>query len=576
MTRWTMVVLLAGCLARGQEVQPISVGQSIWRQQLTQREIERPDGTKGQVRADAYGFRLKTATQVRVVLRSHGTLVAVISDPAHLDAKGQPTELTTLRAGEVFAKELPGGEYMVLVAGDVAVAAAYLLTVATPPKAAARLKAVTVEQAAGSKVVGAWQLPSAPKSLALSPDGAQAAFHDGTAAWVADLASGDCYRAGGDVGRLRRVLFSPDGWSLMLVGDTGARLLALPDLVPFLALKPSPGADGKPRPLADAAFCGQEQRVALLPAQGNVILTSPLPDDTATLPNTAGAALDGAGEAGWFALRQGDRRFTVVEADSRKPFGQTTLAATPAAFAVCPAEPAIAVAGPGVSQVWRAVPGAEGWKLPDVRAVAWAQDGRLFGADGQGVAQYLKDVPNRLQPALVADYLALSSGEKPKLLAVSAKGDAILWDLVEPEPSEDEVNLAKAKLSYATGLAAFREGKMVEAHAAFAIARDHLGHLPRKDDLPVVECLCWLRSSQASYMLKEWDRSRTEAVRLVELAKALPAGEERTFYVSMGLYRQADALWEADRRPEAVPIYRASLEAGLTGPAAADARTKAP
>jgi hypothetical protein len=377
------------------------------------------------------------------------------------------------------------------------------------------------------------------------------------------------------------VAFSVDGWSLLVVAPGGARLLALPDLATFAAFRPQP-KDGLAPPLADGVFVGPGQQLALLPRGGNTYLTSPAPEDFAVVPNSAGTALEGDPLGQRLAVRYGERRIALFEATERRVFGRDDWPAPPRALALNPLEPAIATCGPGASRVWRAVAGLEGYNLPELVAVTYGPAGQLFGSDGKVVYALFPTLRLPLAPAFAADCLACAAVE-PRLAGATAAGRLALWDLnarIEPPPAEPAPEaaaqelLATAKTAYADGLNAMRQEHYAEARAGFVKAREALAKLPAAGETPAVLCMAWLRSSQVSYLLKDWETSRAEAVELVKAAAGVTDAEQHTFYVAMGLYRQADALWEAGARDQARPLYQKSLDAGLTGPAADDAKAK--
>lgn len=572
---WLFGVLLMGAAMGQEEVVPLRVGQALWRAEVTPRTITTPDGER-QIRADAFAFTLAEPTDIRLTLRSYGAVVATLNQVVGEGAAEERTELATVDAAQSYERTLGAGDYLIVVIGAPISSAGYLLALAEPAEFDARLERGVLAQPGRDEVVASWLLPFVPTAIALSPSGHWAAAHDGQQAWLFDLDAGAAWRLAAEPGPVRRVLFSPGEWVVTVASSGGARLYSLPDLVPLMTMRPTDRATGEPLELADVAFWNPELGLTLLPTEGNASFVDPNPEPALEVVASAGVALDSAPESGWIALRRGPNEFSIIDIDSQQAFGEITFGRAPEHFSVSPTEPAMLVTGPGLSQIWRAAPGTEGWQVPPLRVGGWSYDGRLYAADDEGVAQFLLNNPIRLRPSLDVELLAVNSGSLLRIMAVRADGQAVVWELDDGPADGAESPLARARSAYAAGLAAFNRGDWADAHVQFVIVRDLIERMPPGLDpeLPLVEAMAWLRASQASYMLRDWDGSRAEAERLIELAAALPEGEERTFYRAMGLYRQADALWEAGDQAAARPIYQRALDAGLTGAAAADAQQK--
>lgn len=539
----------------------LPLGTALWRAQATSVRLTAADGQTRVVRADGFGLTLDQEETVTLRFRTKAQLGVVM---AAVGDGGAVRQLGTLGRDKDWTGTLPAGRYALMVGGDAAALGSYLLSAARAPQPAGKL--AVVSPAADTHplpFLGSWQLPAPLKGLAMGGARRWAAGHDGSHVWLFDLERAEYFAVEPPPGTIKRVACGPEGWNLLVVTDQQARLYAVPELAPYAQFTAATG-------LSDAVFVGDEQRLAVLPRTGNVFLTSPTPEDLAFVPRSAGVALEGDAVGERLAVLLAGNEVSLVETQTRKSFGSATWPAAPTVLAPSPVDPAVAAAGPGASQLWRAVPGTTA-KLPTLTTLAYSPEGRLVGSDGEVTGLVATELLP-LAPRFGATLLSFGSGGA-RLAASDAAGRLALWDASRP-PEPASADVAKAKQVYGEAWIAFTRAQWNDARLKFAEARRLLGQVVLNDDLKETLCLTWLRSSQASYMAKDYEASLLEAQQLVEQAPKLVSAKSARFHVAMGLYRQGDALFELGKPDEARARFREALDKGLDGPAADDARKR--
>ncbi len=563
-----LLVVVAGGVAAADEVTEIKLGQGIWRAEATTAERTLPDGSKRRVQVDLYGLVMEREEPVRLVLWAEGRLGLVVRALDRNDAQGNPALVGIRTAGQSLETRLAAGRYMLAVAAEPPERGAYLLAAARPLDSALALPAAELAPAGGKcPLVGSFALPAGVRQIDLSPDGRRLVCGDGRQGWLFDLEQrrGALLPAAG--GPLLRVALSPDGWSLMTVTEREAVLWALPDLAPFARFTAASG-------LRDAVYAGRHSRVAVLPQNSPVYVSSPVEGDLAFLPGSRGGQALVADAAGTGLLvRSGDRDLALYDLSSRQLLGRTTWPATPRQLAVHPAEPLVIGTGPGANQAWRAGGDATIAQVPEADAVAFALNGALAlgGAGGVSIRKGTETVP--LTPAVPVVRLRFGAGGS-RLVALDGAGRLLVWDTTALSGGAPQDVLRAARQAYAEGLGLLRQQKYAEAHPAFARSLANLRQLPAQGEIVEFTCLTILRLSQCSYGAGQFGRSLAEAEELLQTSETLPDGSLKRSNLAMGWYRRADALWELGRRQEARPAYQKSLDLGLEGAAAADARQK--
>lgn len=565
---WLLLTLLAAAYAVD-EPTPLTVGQAVFKASTKMSLQTLPDGTRQTVQVELYSLVLDQDRALRFDLRSEKPLGVVVYDLDHTTATGDPAVLGAAGIGRPYHGKLTAGRYMLAVASDPPTETAYLLSVAPEPEPDAKFKQVEqpgpVETSA--PFLGSWQVPQQIQGADLSPDGRWVVVHDGRQAWLHDLKTLRSYRLPSAGGDLRRVRISPDGWSVLVASTNGVVLLSLPDGSPFARFE-APGG------VRDAVYAGNRQRVAMLPIDGAVSLCSPVAGDLAYLPDSAGTMLAGDPSGVRIAVRSGQRDVRVYDVLNRQLLGNLQWPAPPIALAPHPFVPLVAGAGPSASLLWSLANGNV-TDLPECLDVSYGGTGLLGLTDGRQVTIVSGDQLTPCEPAFPATHVAFSSTGR-LLLATTDDGRLALWraQAVDLSGTPTEDKLLAARMAYSDGLKAMKAQNYEAAVKGFSDAVGLLAQLELTNDTREFACLAQLRLSQATYQLKDYQTSLEAAKVLLQTAAELPAGETRQSYLSIGLYRQADALWELGQREDAKKLYQQALDAGLGGGRADDAKAK--
>lgn len=563
--RWLWALVLATAAA-AQEPVDLAPGRAVWRP--TARVTER-DGRR--LQAEVYRFALDAPTRLRLRLLAEGRLGLVLYRDG--PGEGPRPPLGTAAPGEALELDLAIGGYVVVVAGDPPAEGAYLLSIAPPPTADGAAEAVPLphpETNDGSLPAAArWRLPHALHSCDLSRDGDWLVATDGQAAWVYALADGTRYPLAAPAGAVRRVAVSPNGWAVLVAGESVARLYSLPDLAPIVDLP----AGGE---LADAVFVGSDLRVALLPAGGEVTIRSPQPGDLAGLPESAGVALSGDGRGAKLVVTRADGALALFDLGRRTLIDELPGAAAPAGVALDPLRPVVIAAGAGASRLWLAEGDDPPEALPDLAAATFGPSGELAMIADRRVIFRHQQTEVELTPAVEATLVEFDDRGR-LLLAATAAGEVTIWDTspILPVRIIESGAMARARGLYEAGLAALENADYEAAGAAFTAALGLLeGLFGVEPQAPQQACLALLRLSQASYGAADYTTSVEQCERLEAMAAELDDERVRGSLIAIARYGRAEALWLLDRRDEAKVLFQAALDAGLEGERADEAKRK--
>lgn len=559
-------LLLAVGAASAADPSPLRLGEAVFRAQATVSLQRLPDGTRKPMQLDAFNLDLDADANVRIDFRSEDAKGVVVY---RLAAGGDRTAVATVGPGKPHVGPLTRGSYALLVASDPPAGGAYLLSVAPVREPEVHFERTAPEEpaAGGARLLGQWQLGRAVADLDLAPGGEWLVTRAGDEAWLHHLPEAVSYRLPTPGGTVRRALISPDGWSVLVAGEAGATLLGLPDLTPFARFAPPGG-------LRDAAYAGARQRVALLPVDGNVMITSPLPDDLATVPGSAGEAIATDSNGLRLLVRRDRTEISVFNLTARSAEFTATWPAPPAALALHPMLPVVAGAGTDASLLWSGGQHAGAVDLPAAVDVDFGGTGLLALADGRAVTLMVGHSSQTIAPPFPATMVAFDPDGR-RLVAATADGRIALWDTTRFEtPPSDENPLQAARLAYTEGLNAQRARDYERAKSRYADSLALLQTLPQEGEILEFVCLTNTRLSQVTWLRKEYEESIGYADAVIATAAALPEGELRRSFEGMALYRRADALWELGRRDEAKADFRAALERGLEQRYADDARQR--
>ncbi|MCC7491653.1 MAG: hypothetical protein IT204_04875 [Fimbriimonadaceae bacterium] len=542
---------------------PIAPGQAVYRPRATVSQRPGPDGTRQAVQADFYSLELAAPEPLRISLQTAGRHGVVVKALEQVDAAGQPRTVGLVGPARPLAQHFVAGRYLLVVATDPPSSGGYLLSVARPPQPAGELQVLPTPAGQPLGVFGRWQLGHPVRGevcwrppLLLS--------RDARGGWLDDLPSKLALRLPQAPGELQRVALSPDGWSCLTVTPQGAVALSLPDLTPFLKI-------GAPGGVRDACFAGRHQRVAVLPREGNLFIGSPVAGDLAHLAGSAGAQRLFAGGDGLATLTADT--VTLFDAADRTLVG--SHAATADEVVVSPITPALVLLQPTATRLLEVGAQCVEQELPAARAAAWSVHGDLALAGQTAVLWRREQEIVALQPAVTAAAVTFDPAGR-QLAAVTAAGEVTIWDLPEVEAPDGPAAtpLNDSRRAYAEGLRLYQEKQYAAAWEQFAASRKLLAAAGAGAEVRQFTCLALFRMSLTSYVLEAWERSLAEAEELLTAVRVLPAGEFRSYNLAMALYRRADALWELQRRAEAKEGYQQALDAGLSGPAADDAKQK--
>ncbi|MBI2297831.1 MAG: hypothetical protein HYU66_02560 [Armatimonadetes bacterium] len=556
----TPAILLLAAAALAVEPAPIQLGQAVYRPRCTITRQKLPDGTQRSVQLELYDLTLAKEEPVWVEMRSENPLGCVVY---RFVEGSEPRPITAVGMRKPFHGTLAAGRYALAVAADPPADGAYLLSVAHPPQPDGKLEPALPASPADAAAAfrGSFRLGLKPRGLSLG--GGFAAVHDGLTAWLCDLEQGVRYRLPAEPGPIRRVAVSPDGWSVMVVSTSGARLLALPDLAPLATFNTEAG-------IRDAVYAGPRQRLAVLPAKGMVYITSPVKGDLAYLPESEGDALavDTAGTR--LAVRQGEAEVRVFDLGARQLMAQCRWPWSPSALAVHPLMPLVVGAGPAKAGLWSGTDDPTVADLPAAVDAAYGGNGLLAAVDGQGARVVVAEQVTVLEPAFAGSLVAVDP-MGTRVAAVTAAGELALWDVSRlAAPQADPVQTAEA--AYKQGILSLRNEDYAAAKGLFAQAVEALRQAPPSDDADKYLCLSLLRLSETTGVLKDYAASLEHADAMLAAAAALPDGELKRFCDPLARFRRGEALAGLGRQADAKLAWQDALEHGLSGPPAEDAR----
>jgi len=547
------------------EVTELPLGQAAWRPRAATLEVPGPNGAPTTVVADLWGLALEQPTKLVIRMHTLSGFGLVVRDLDHPEKK----PLAILAAGQPFNGDLAKGRYLLTVASQGG-NGPYLISAAVAPQPANKFQGGMPDHSPPDKIhlLGRYALgPS--DGMALGPAGRWVATWQGEQGWLHDLDAGATYAVPKLDGPLLRIAFADDGWSLLTVTAAGAVAASLPELAPFARYTAQTGVRD--------AVPALDQRVVVLPADAPAYVCSPSEEDLAYLPGTRGAATlipgHGAVTGFWYA----DRTVQLLDVMDRRELGRAKWPDEPTVLALHPNRAELVGAGPSHTLLWQAGTATAQEVGGGASAAAYHISGTLATASGDQVSLIAPDgTTSALDPAVDAVRLAFNASGH-RLAAQTANGDVLVWDtirLLGRAPAEASDALMQARSAYNAGLSALKAQDYATARSEFVKCRDQIMALPAEGDVAQFQVLALLRLSQASYLVKDYESSLTEAEAYLAAAEKLPAGEFKTVNVSQALYRKADALWELGRKVEAKAGYQAALDAGLTGGPADDAKAK--